>query len=552
MAKVTCLKLKKQTVNRQTSMNCPQNWSWHQMQQSVESCLLYGISKNSQSSDNFILISLSQKSQNVQTTVQSKPAGKMQLSSNTPLNEIHRLFNLQQQNKQNVKNTTAKERKAKLKALRSEVFARREDIMQAVNDDFRKPHSEVELGEIAPVIMEIKNFLANLDEWMRPKAVETPLSLLGTSSKVIYEPKGSILSIYAWNYPFQFAGLQIVSAVGAGNCIILKPSEYTPNTSAVVKQIVKKVFNENEVAVVEGDYTVSQELFKLKFDHFSFIGSPNVGKLVMKAAAEHLASVTLELGGKSPAIVDETANIRTSAKRIVWGKYLAAGQNCISPDYVLVHESKYDELIASLKWSIAQFFGDSDDAIKQSPDYSRIITTRHQERTKKLIEDAIERGANVATGCKIDDSENYISPTVLTDVSLDSDIMREEIFGPVLPVLKFRDLKEALALVNSKEKPLAMYIFSRKQKNIDAILHNTSAGGTCVNETMLHYSQPNLPFGGVNNSGFGSMHGYWGFKDFSHERAVLTQHLGRGGIENMYPPYKGIKPKLIKFAAKYL
>ena len=488
----------------------------------------------------------------MEATAQVKTANRLQLSANTPVSEITRLFNLQQQNKQHVKNTTAKERKAKLKALKNAVLERREAIMQAVNEDFRKPSAETELTEIAPVIVEIKHILANLDEWMRPQSVETPLSLFGTSSKLIYEPRGCILSIVAWNNPLQFAFLQIASGVASGNCMIVKPSEYTPNTSVIVREIVKAVFNENEVAVVEGDYTVSQELLKLKFDHFSFIGSPNVGRLVMKAAAEHLASVTLELGGKSPAIVDETANIKTSAKRIAWGKFINGGQNCIAPDYVLAHESKYNELIEQLKKNIGKLYGHSDEAIKQSPDYCRIINGRHQARIKKLIEDAIERGANVATGCKIDDSENYISPTILTDVSPDSEIMREEIFGPVLPVFKYRDLKEALSLVNSKEKPLALYIFSGKQKNIDAILQNTSSGGTCVNETMLHYSHPNLPFGGVNNSGFGSMHGYFGFKNFSHERAMLRQHLGKGGVENMYPPYKGFVPKMIRFAAKYL
>ena len=487
----------------------------------------------------------------METTLQPKPAAKLQLSANTPSSEIMRLYNLQQQNKQNVKNTTAKERRAKLKALKNVVLEKREAIQQALYNDFRKAPAETELTEIATIIVELKHTLANFEEWMQPQEVETPLSFFGTSSKLVYEPKGCTLIIAPWNYPFQLALIPLVSAVAAGNTALIKPSEYTPHTSAIIKEVLKSVFNENEVAVVEGDYTVSQELLRLKFDHIFFTGSPAVGKIVMKAAAEHLASVTLELGGKSPVIVDETANVKRSARRIVWGKFINNGQTCIAPDYLLVHESKYNELIDELKKNIGKFYGDSDDAIKQSPDYCRIVNNRHHARIKKLVEDAIEKGANVATGCKIDDSENYISPTLLTDVPLESEIMQEEIFGPVLPILKFRDLKEALALVNSKEKPLALYIFSGKQKNIDAVLQNTSAGGTSINETMLHNSQPNLPFGGINNSGIGSAHGIFGFKAFSHERAVLRQHMGKGGIENMYPPYKGFVPKLIKIAAKY-
>jgi len=487
----------------------------------------------------------------METTIQANPAAKLQLSANTPSSEIMRIYNLQLQNKQNVKNTTAKERRAKLKALKNVVLEKREAIQQALYNDFRKAPAETELTEIATIVVELKHTLANFEEWMQPLEVETPLSFFGTSSKLIYEPKGCTLIIAPWNYPFQLALIPLVSAVAAGNTALIKPSEYTPHTAAIIKEVVKSVFNENEVAVVEGDYTVSQELLRLKFDHIFFTGSPSVGKIVMKAAAEHLASVTLELGGKSPVIVDETANVKRSARRIVWGKFINNGQTCIAPDYLLVHESKYNELIEELKKNISKFYGDSDEAIKKSPDYCRIVNSRHHARIKKLVENAIEKGANVATGCKIDDSENYISPTLLTDVSLESDIMQEEIFGPVLPILKFRDLKEALALVNSKEKPLALYIFSSKQKNIDAVLQNTSAGGTSINETMLHNSQPNVPFGGVNNSGIGSAHGIFGFKAFSHERAVLRQHMAKGGIENMYPPYKGFVPKFIKFAAKY-
>ncbi len=476
----------------------------------------------------------------------------MQLSSNTPVSEILRLYELQQKNKQNVKNTTAKERRKKLKELKKVIFAKREAIKQALYNDFRKAPAETDLTEIYPTISEIHHAIDRVDEWMLPQEVETPLSFFGTSAKVIYEPKGCSLIISPWNYPFQLCLIPLVSAVAAGCTAIIKPSEYTPNTSKIIKEVLGQVFGENEVAVVDGDYTVSQELLKLKFDHIFFTGSPAVGKIVMKAASEHLTSVTLELGGKSPVIVDETANVKASAKRITWGKLVNNGQTCIAPDYLFVHESKYNELIDELKKSVSAEYGGTGEEVKQSPDYCRIINSRHHARVKKLIEDAVEKGANVAFGGKIDDAENFISPTVLTDVPENAEILQEEIFGPVLPIMKYSDLQRPIDYINSKEKPLAMYIFSKKQKNIDRMLQNTSAGGTCVNETLLHNAHPNLPFGGVNNSGIGNSHGLYGFKAFSHERATLKQHMGRGSMENMYPPYKGFKMKMIEFTLKYL
>lgn len=487
----------------------------------------------------------------MEATAKPKPARPMQLCANTPSGEIQRLYNLQRQNRQNVKNTTAKERKRKLNALKKSIFDNREAIRQALYNDFRKAPAETDITEIYPSVSEIRHAADRLEEWMRPQRVETPLAFFGTSAKVIYEPKGCTLVIAPWNYPFQLCIIPLVSAVAAGNCAIIKPSEYTPHTAAILKSVLKEAFNENEVAVVEGDYTVSQELLRLKFDHIFFTGSPAVGKVVMKAAAEHLTSVTLELGGKSPVIVDETANVKTSARRIAWGKLLNNGQTCIAPDYLFVHESKYSELIDELKKSVSKEYGKTDEEIRQSPDYCRIINSHHHARVKRLIEDAVHRGAHVALGGKMDDSENFISPTILTDVPQDAEVLHEEIFGPVLPVLKYRDLKEPLDYINSKEKPLALYVFSQSQKNIHTVLQNTSAGGTSINETLLHNAQPNLPFGGVNNSGIGNCHGFYGFKAFSHERAILRQHLPKGAMENMYPPYKGFVLKMIDFTLKY-
>ena len=278
----------------------------------------------------------------------------------------------------------------------------------------------------------------------------------------MYEPKGVTLIIAPWNYPFNLCLIPLVSAIAAGNTAILKPSEYTPNTAKLVKSMMADLYKENEVAVVEGDYRTSSELLKLKFDHIFFTGSPQVGKIVMKAAAEHLTSVTLELGGKSPVIVDETANIAKAARRIAWGKFMNNGQTCVAPDYLYVHESKYNQFVDELKKSIDHFYGTDADSKQQTADYARIVNARHHDRLKKVLENAIENGANFACGGQVDDKENYIAPTVVTDADLNSQIMQDEIFGPILPVFKYSNLDEPLAVINSKEKPLALYIFSTK------------------------------------------------------------------------------------------
>lgn len=480
------------------------------------------------------------------------PAREVPTSPNTQLEEIQRIFKLQQANKQAVKNTTASQRKAKLRKLERVILARQKEIQDALWNDFHKAPAETDLVEIYPALTEIRHTVSHLSEWMRPQAIETPISFIGSSAQVVHEPKGSALIISPWNYPFNLCLIPVASGVGAGCTLIIKPSEYTPNTSRIIKSILAEVFPENEVAVIEGDHTVSTELLKLKFDHIYFTGSPNVGKVVMRAAAEHLTSVTLELGGKSPAIIDESANVAKTAKRLTWGKCVNAGQTCVAPDYAYVHESKYDEFLSEMKKNIAAMYGENEAARAESPDYAHIINKRHHQRIKHLLEDAIEHGANIEIGGQVNDENNYIAPTILTNVPLDSEIMQEEIFGPVLPVHKYKNLSEVLDVINSKEKPLAFYIFSTKNKNIDHILQNTSAGGTIVNDTLLHVGHPNLPFGGVNNSGIGNGHGIWGFKAFSHERALMKQPSWFSAAEGMYPPYTNVVKKLINLTLKWL
>jgi len=448
-----------------------------------------------------------------------------------------------------VRNSTAAERKKKLKKLREVIFEHQEKIEQIIYSDFRKPAIEAAYSEIAPVVIQINHALRNLDDWMAPKEVHTPLIFLGTASKVVFEPKGITLILTPWNYPFQLPLVGIISAVAAGNTVILKPSEFTPKTSAYLKELLAKVFAENEVAVVEGDHTVSAELLKLKFDHIHFTGSPAVGKHIMRAAADNLTSVTLELGGKSPVIIDETANVKAAAMKISWGKFLNEGQICIAPDYVLVHESKHDDFIEKMRERIKQNFGENP---QQSADLCRIVNNKHYHRIKRILDDAVSKGAKIEAGGQVLEEENYIAPTVLSHVPVGAQILEEEIFGPLLPLIKYRDINEALAFINAREKPLALYIFSEKRKNQEFILNNTSAGGTVINDNLVHQSQPNLPFGGVNNSGIGKSMGHYGFKEFSNERAVVKQLHSGSTMQMLYPPYKGFHRKLINFMLRWL
>ncbi len=481
-------------------------------------------------------------------TVAAAAPKNIPISPNTKLEEILRIYDAQFKNRQNLKNTTAKERKAKLKKLMATINEMRPEIENAVYADLRKPKVETAYAEIYNSIAECKHAIANIDDWMAPHEVDTPLVYIGSSSKIVYEPKGMALLLTPWNYPFQMPAQHLVAAIAAGCSVIIKPSEFTPATSALVKKLMAKVFPENEVAVIEGDHTMSTELLKLKFDHIHFTGSPAVGKVVMRAAAEHLTSVTLELGGKSPVIVDETANIDAAVKKITWGKLINCGQTCIAPDYVLVHESKKDEFVSKLAANIKKVFGENP---QQSNDISHIINNRHFNRIKSILNDAVSRGAKVELGGQMDESDNYIAPTILTNVDLNSRVMEEEIFGPLLPVISYKNESEVVTLINGKEKPLALYIFSAKGSKQDFWLNNTTAGGTCINDNLVHISQPNLPFGGVNNSGIGKSFGYFGFKEFSNERAVLKALHSGSVVTPLWQPYGKLAQTVTDFMIKY-
>ncbi|AKI99950.1 aldehyde dehydrogenase (NAD+) [Archangium gephyra] len=448
-----------------------------------------------------------------------------------------------------VSRTSAKERIEKLKKLKRAVVERREALYQAIHADFRKPAAEVETSEMLLVLMELDHAIKHLGKWMKPRKVGTPMLLAGTRSEVHSEPKGVVLIIAPWNYPFQLTISPLVAAVAAGNCVMVKPSEKTPHTAAFLSQLIRDVFDPSEVTVVEGGAQESQALLELPFDHFFFTGGPRVGRKVMEAAAKHLAGVTLELGGKSPAVVDEHADVKAAAERITFGKFLNGGQTCVAPDYVLVHASKEEEFLAKVRETVERFYGKTEEARKSTPDFCRMVDDAQFSRVNGLLERSVASGVRVVTGGVVDASSRYIAPTVLADVKPEAPIMEEEIFGPVLPVLRYQQLDEAVRHIRSGTKPLAMYIFSQDKRAVDRLVSETSAGGTCVNTTVVHLTNADLPFGGIGESGVGNYHGEYGFRTFSHERAVLRQ--GRiAFLQTFFPPYTDKAKKMQRMASR--
>ncbi|CDF77920.1 aldehyde dehydrogenase [Formosa agariphila KMM 3901] len=463
-------------------------------------------------------------------------------------NRFQHIFDAQKANQFTVGNTTYKTRIAKLNALKHAIEVDfKQDIRDAIYADFKKPFLETDLTEIYPILGEIKHVKSELKSWMGRQKVSTPMSLIGASSWFTYEPKGVCLIIAPWNFPLNLTFGPLVSAIAAGNTAILKPSELTPHTSKVMGDIIAKLFPENEIALVQGEVEVSTALLELPFNHIFFTGSPQVGKVVMKAASKHLTSVTLELGGKSPTIIDETANLKDAATRIAWGKFVNNGQTCIAPDYVLIHERVKDEFLKAFKTVVNSYYGTD---ASQSKSYSRIVNDRHFKRLQDHIENAKEHHATIELGGQVQVSENFIEPTVISNLPEDTSLLEDEIFGPILPIKTYTHIQEAIDYINAKEKPLALYMYSKNKKQTQFVLNNTRAGSTCINTNVLQYSNHNLPFGGSNNSGIGKAHGIFGFQEFSNMRSVLKQHT-RGAIELLFPPYTDFKQKLVDLTLKW-
>ena len=442
------------------------------------------------------------------------------------------------------RHSTAQQRRERLRRLRHSLLAHREALYRAFAADFQKPPFEVDGTEILPTLDEIRHTLAHLHRWMQPVRVRATLLTLGNTAWMQYQPRGRCLVMAPWNYPLYLLMSPLVSALAAGNTVILKPSEMAPQVAQVLAAIVRDAFAENEVALFEGGLATSQSLLKLPFDHIFFTGSPAVGKMVMAAAAQHLSSVTLELGGKSPTIVDASANLQNAAETLMWGKFINAGQTCVAPDHVYVHASVQEAFVAACRQVLQTRYGTTPDAQRSSPDLARVINTRHTQRLRGLLQEAQARGARVLAGGQVDVDARYIAPTLVDHVPPDCALMQEEIFGPVLPILPYTDLQTVIAAINSQPKPLALYLWSHHQATIDTVLQRTSSGGVCINHCVIHLAHGNLPFGGVNNSGMGSAHGVFGFKAFSHERAVLRAG-GLATIRLFFPPYNATRKRLL-------
>lgn len=400
-----------------------------------------------------------------------------------------------------------------LRKLKQAILQYQERIEQALWEDLHKSPEEAYLTEISIVTGEINNHIKHLKKWARPKRVGTPIHLLPSSGKILYEPLGVALVIAPWNYPFQLLINSLVGAISSGCCTVLKPSPDAPTTAIVVEKMIGEHFDSEYISVVQGGRETNSLLFKQRFDIIFFTGSPAVGKVVMKAAAENLTPVILELGGKSPCIVDADANIDVAAKRIAWGKLINAGQTCIAPDYLFAHQSIKVELLDKIAKSFKTMYGDD---IKESRFYPRIVNDRAMERLTGLLGQG-----EIHTGGEIDSEEKFIAPTIIDHVDADFAMMQDEIFGPILPVMTFEHIEEPINYINKNEKPLAFYYFGRNKKAKE-VLAKTTSGGACINDTIMHITNHNLPFGGVGHSGMGRYHGRESFLAFSNRRAVVT------------------------------
>lgn len=425
-----------------------------------------------------------------------------------------------------------------LKKLHAAVRERESEILAALKSDLGKGEFEGYTSEVGFVLEEISHTLKHLRDWARPRRVPTPLMHQPAASVVIQEPKGCVLIIGPWNYPFQLLLAPLIGSISAGNCAILKPSEMTPATAAVVGKLIAKTFAPEFCGVVFGGVPETTALLKERFDHIFFTGSTPVGRIVMRAAAEHLTPVTLELGGKSPCFVDRDIDTTVAARRIVWGKFYNAGQTCVAPDYLLVQKDVKADLLTAMTAAIREFFGDDP---QRSPDFARIVNERHFDRLSALLNDG-----KVVAGGRGDRSARYLAPTLIDGVTMRSKVMEDEIFGPILPVLAYDELDEAFAMVRERPQPLACYVFTRDAKVERRVLEEVSFGGGCVNNALIHLANPNLPFGGIGSSGMGAYHGKDSFDTFSHRKSVIKSPLAID-VKLKYPPYgDGGRLRLIK------
>ena len=476
-------------------------------------------------------------------------------------NEIlNTLFEEQGKNRWKIAQTSVKERIAKLLKLRKVIEARQQEFYDAVWADFHKPKTEAWITEVYPALQEIDHTINHLPDWVEDKDGSWSFLFPLNSSVSHFEPKGRVLIMAPWNYPFLLFISPVVAAVAAGNVVIAKPSHKTPHVAEVLESIIKDVFSPNEVAVVQGaGAEIGDQLLALPFDHVFFTGSPNVGAHVAEEAAKIHAGVTLELGGKSPVIVLDDVKIKDAAKKLAWGKCLNAGQTCIAPDYMLCPRRLMQPLAEAIADNIKKMYGNTDEARRNSDIFVHIVESRSVERHQALIKDALDNGAKAVLGAQFspEDIENRYTPaTILTNVTPDMRIMESEIFGPILPIIAYDSLEEAIAFVQARPKPLALYIFGKSEVKINEVIARTTSGSTCVNHCILQIANQSVPFGGVGMSGTGNYHGIYGFKTFSHERNVMRQSA-LDTMTFLYPPYhkkgeKGLRARIQYLVKKFL
>lgn len=429
-------------------------------------------------------------------------------------------------------------RKKYLKALKKSIKKHEPDILDALKSDLGKNKVEAYATEVGFVMKELSYIIKELKNWAKTKSVTTPMMQFPAKSFIKYEPYGTVLIIGPFNYPFQLVMSPLIGALAAGNCAVVKPSEMTPQTSMVVQEILEEVFPEDYVKVIQGEKEVTSQLLDERFDYIFFTGSTKVGQIVYEKASKHLTPVTLELGGKSPVIIDDTANLKVAAERIAFGKFMNAGQTCVAPDYILIDNEIKVKFVEALQATIQEFYGAQ---IEQSEDFGRIVNDNHFNRLVNIIEDSRQQ---VIYGGESNADELFVAPTIILDPKLSDSVMQQEIFGPILPIIGYDTFNEVYDIVEQYEKPLALYLFTEDSDQITAVFNRLSFGGGCVNDTILHLANPNLPFGGVGHSGIGSYHGKYSFELFSHEKSYITKSTKlESGL--LFPPYKG-KFKYVK------
>ncbi|MEO9965141.1 MAG: aldehyde dehydrogenase family protein [Reichenbachiella sp.] len=466
-------------------------------------------------------------------------------------NQFQSIFDNQKKNSLILRTESIDRRRDRLKSLRSWILNNKNRIQQALLSDLKKSATDTDISEIFTVTTEINDALAHMHQWARPRRVSPGMTYLGTTAKIQPEPKGVCLIIAPWNFPFNLIGSPLASCLAAGNTAILKPSEHTPATSKLIREMVEETFEPNEVTVVEGSVPETTALLELPFDHIFFTGSTNVGKIVMGAAAKNLSSVTLELGGKSPVIIDHTANVDDAAKKIVWGRFTNNGQTCIAPDYIFISEQAKEKFVASAKKYVKQLFDSKNQGMADSDDYSRLINTNHTKRLVEILEEAKSSGAKVEFGGDYNAEEKFIEPTLLSNINESNRIWKEEIFGPVMPMKVYSDIQEVIEHINNNDKPLSLYLFSRSRKMKKLITRSTSSGSMAINDVVVQYAHPNLPFGGVNHSGIGKSHGQFGFLEFSNQKSMLHQRIGLTNALLFYPPFNGFKKWVVSILIKW-